>query len=180
LHHATGFFGIIIMQHVDQNSRHDLPRQPKFVLEPPAGRLLAAVSSELLSKIIDLLLDFAVHNERNGFVEFEKWPAIKRDKFLTFDFEFDCQHRPDGTTDLFSCFFGVAENSSDLRVFEDRGVKLHGILGLIIEPQEWSNFLHREFLLKMFACLCPLSRFDPNSHPAEFGVSQKSHRIKRC
>ena len=45
-------------------------------------------------------------------------------------------------TRVFRYFFCVAENSADLRIFEDRRVKLHGVLGLTIEPQEWSNFLH--------------------------------------
>ena len=46
-------------------------------------------------------------------------------------------------TGFFRCFFCVAENSADLRIFEHRRVKVRGVFGLTIKPQEWSNFLHR-------------------------------------
>ena len=60
------------------------------------------------------------------FVEFEKWNTIKRYKFLTFDFEFNGQHRSHWTTAFFGGLFRVLKNSSDLRVLEQRDVKVHG------------------------------------------------------
>jgi TatD DNase family protein len=95
----------------------------------------------VLPKIIHFLLRFAVHDERDRFVEFEKWTAIERDKFLAFDFEFNRQHRSHRMTD-YGCFFRVTESSPDFRVLKYGHVKVHGLLGLIIKPQEWSNFLH--------------------------------------
>ena len=123
----------------------------EFVLEPAARRFLATVCGEFLPEIIHFLLRFAVYDEGDGFIEFEKRPAVKSDELLAFDFEFNRQHRSDGTTGFFRCFFGVAEDSADLRIFEERRVKVHGLLGLIIKPQEWSNFLHQN-----------LCRFDPD------------------
>src|SRR5215471_7024361 len=72
-------------------------------------------------------------------------------------------------TGFFRSFCGAAENSADLRIFEDRCVKVHNVLCLIIKPQEWSNFLHQN-----------LCRFDADYQPAEFGVSRKSHTMPRC
>src|SRR6476620_4631621 len=159
LHHASGFLLIAIVQHIDQHSWGDLPRKTKFVPEPAARRFLATVCGEFLPKIIHFLLRFAVYDEGHRFIEFEKRPAVKSDELLSFDFEFNRQHRSDGTTGFFRCFFVVMEDSADLRIFEERRIKVHSLFGLIIKPQEWSNFLHQN-----------LCRFDPDSQPAEFGV----------
>ena len=120
LHHASGFLLIAVVQHIDQHSWGDLPRKTKFVPEPAARRFLATVCGEFLPKIIHFLLRFAVYDEGDGFIEFEKRPAVKSDELLAFDFEFNRQHRSDGTTGFFRCFFGVTEDSADLRIFEER------------------------------------------------------------
>lgn len=169
LHHASGFLLIAVVQHVDQHSRSDLPRNTKFVPEPAARRFLATVCRQFLPKMIHFLLRFTVYDEGDGFIEFEKRSAVKSDELLVFDFEFNRQYRSDGTIGFFRYFFSVAENSADLRIFEERRVKVYGLLGLIIKPQEWSNFLHQN-----------LCRFDPDSQPAEFGVSRKPPRMLRC
>ena len=168
-HDSFRFFGILVVQHVDQHSWGDLPRKTEFVLEPAARRFLATVCGEFPPEIIHFLLRFAVYDEGDGFIEFEKRPSVKGYELLAFDFEFNRQHRSDGKTGFFRCFFSVAEDSADLRIFEERRVKIHGLLGLIIKPQEWSNFLHQN-----------LCRFDPGTQPAEFGVSLKRPTMLRC
>src|SRR5206468_12816849 len=49
--------------------------------------------------------------------------------------------------------FGVAGHASDLRVFEDRHVKIHGVFSLMIEPQERADLLHR---LPHWCLPCPV------------------------
>src|SRR6267154_529113 len=39
-HYSFRFFGILVVQHVDQHSWSDLPRKTEFVLEPAARRFL--------------------------------------------------------------------------------------------------------------------------------------------
>ena len=89
VHHAFGFFRILVVQHVDQNRRNDLPRHAEFVLEPAARGFFAAIGGEFLPKIIHFVLRFAVHDERDRFVEFEKWTAIKGNELLAFHLEFN-------------------------------------------------------------------------------------------
>src|SRR5262249_8758568 len=146
LHHAFGFFLIAIMQHVDQNGWRHLPRHPEFIFKPAARRFLATVCGEFLPEIIHFLLRVAVYYKGDRFVEFEKQAAVKSDEPLAFDFELNRQYRSDRPPCFFRCLFGIAENSNDLRIFEERRVKVHGLLGLIIKPKEWSNFLHRNFV----------------------------------
>jgi len=119
LHHASGFLPIAVVQHIDQNGWHHLPRQAKFVLKPAARRFLAAVCGEFRPEIIHFLLRFTVYDEGDGFIEFEKRPTVKSDELLAFDFEFNREHRSDGTTRFFRCFFCVTEDFADLRMFED-------------------------------------------------------------
>ena len=142
VHDAFGFCGVLLVQHVNQHSWGDLLRETEFVLEPAALRFLTVIGSEFLPKIIYFLLRFAVYDEGDGFIKFEKWPPVKSDELLAFDFEFNRQHRSDGMTGLFRRFFGVAQDSADLRILEERRIKVHSVLGLTIKPQEWSNFLH--------------------------------------
>ena len=48
---------------------------------------------------------------------------------------------PIGRDDPFlPLLLGGAEDSADLRIFEERRVRIDAIVGLIIKPQEWSNF----------------------------------------
>src|SRR5437763_14222038 len=100
--------------------------------------------------IVHFLLRFAVHDERDRLVEFELWTAIERDEFLALNVEFNCQDRSWRLPRGFGSFFAVAENSSRLRILENGRVKLHCLLGLMIEPQEWSDFLHS--LLTLCCC----------------------------
>src|SRR5882757_4254378 len=77
LHYPFRFFGILVVQHVDQHSWGDLPRNTEFVLEPAARRFLATICSEFPPKIIHFLLRFAVYDKGDGFIEFEKRAAIE-------------------------------------------------------------------------------------------------------
>ena len=72
VHDSFRFFGILVVQHVDQNSWGDLPRKTEFVLEPAALRFLTAIGNKFPPKIIHFLLRFAVYDEGDGFIEFEK------------------------------------------------------------------------------------------------------------
>ena len=108
VHDSFRFFGIFVVQHIDQPSWGDLPRNTEFVLEPAALRFPTAISSEFPPEIIHFLLRFAVYDEGNGFIEFEKRPAVKSDELLSFDFEFNRQHRSDGTTGFFLFLFARA------------------------------------------------------------------------
>src|SRR5436309_11238416 len=92
-HDSFRFFGILVVQHVNQHSRGDLPRKTEFVFEPAALRFLTAISSEFLPKIIDFLLRLAVHYKRDRLIKFKSWTAVERSEFLAFKLEFDSQHR---------------------------------------------------------------------------------------
>src|SRR5215510_10139348 len=83
-----------------------------------------------------------MHNKRDRLIEFELWATVERRKFLTRDLELNRQHRSQRSASSFRRVFVVTKNSPDLRPFENRGVKLHRLLGLIIKPQERSNFWH--------------------------------------
>src|SRR5205809_7728160 len=71
-HDSFRFFGILVVQHVNQHGWGDLPRKTKFVLEPAALRFLTAIGSEFLPKIIHFFLGIAVYDKGDGFIELEK------------------------------------------------------------------------------------------------------------
>ena len=68
--------------------------------------------------------------------------AIERDEVLAFNLEF---HRHDGSCgsarNSFARFI-VTRNRADLGFLEDRGVELHSRLGVVVEPEKWSDLLH--------------------------------------
>src|SRR3954463_14485506 len=80
LHHASRFLLIAVMQHIDQSRWGDLPRKTEFVREPAARGFLATICGEFLPKITHSRLSLAVYDEGDGFIEFEKRPAIKGDE----------------------------------------------------------------------------------------------------
>src|SRR5438874_4742887 len=88
-HDSFRFFGILVVQHLNQHSWGDLPRKTEFVLEPAALRFLTAIRSEFLPKIIDFLLRLAVHYKRDRLIKFKGWTAVERSEFLAFDLEFN-------------------------------------------------------------------------------------------
>src|SRR3569832_1213269 len=81
---ALRFRGVLIAQHLAQDRRRDLPRQPVFVFQPAALlRLLVAVFRESVPVIVELFLRLAMHLERDGLVELEYRTAVQRDELLT-------------------------------------------------------------------------------------------------
>src|SRR5262245_16928395 len=76
VHDAFGFRGVLLVQHVNQHSWSDLPRQAEFVFYPTAGRFLSTVSGQFPPEIIHFLLRFAVYDKGDGFIEFELRTAV--------------------------------------------------------------------------------------------------------
>src|SRR6266498_3824534 len=132
---------VFVVQHVDQNSRDDLPRQTKSVCQPAASAFLPAFG-KFFPKIIHFFLRLAVNNKRDGLGEFEHRTAVEPHESLPLKLEFNRHDRSFWPAGFFGCFFAIAGNSSDLGIFENGGVKLHRLLGVVIEPQKWSDFLH--------------------------------------
>ena len=99
---------------------------------------LFAAGGELLPKFVHFRLRLAVHHKRYGLGKFEERTAVKRHKFLSFKLEFNDHDRPfrPGPS------IAIAGNFPDLGILEDGGVELRCLLGLIVEPQEWGDFLH--------------------------------------
>src|SRR5437773_7155406 len=120
--------------------RHHLPGKTVFIREPAALDFLAAAAGyELLPVIIDLLLPLAVDHERDRCGELELRPAVQGYELLSIQLE---RHRHHRTLLPRRFLSGVMSHCLDLRILEHGDVKLHRLLSLIIEPQEWSNFLH--------------------------------------
>src|SRR5438874_8848882 len=119
--------------------RHYLPGETVFIGEPTALHLLAATGGEFFPIIIDLLLRLAVDHERDRRGELELRPAVQGHELLSIQLERHRHHRA-----LLPRRFlpGVMSHCLDLRILENRDIKLHRLLSLIIEPQKWSNFLH--------------------------------------
>jgi hypothetical protein len=44
-------------------------------------------------------------------------------------------------------FFSITSDISNLLVFKNGDIKIHRLLSLVIEPQEWGDFLHIVLLL---------------------------------
>src|SRR6185369_12381349 len=97
---------------------------------------------ELLPITIHFRLRLAVHDKRDGLGEFEDRTAVERHEFLSLKLEFNGHDRSRRSSgDLFSRFV-ITGSFPDFGILENGGVKLHGRLGLVIEPQEWDDLLH--------------------------------------
>src|SRR5437762_10786457 len=147
VHNALRLRRVFVRQHLDQYGGNDLPRQTEFVPEPTASAFFAA-KGEFRPKIIDLFLCLAVYDKRDRFREFEDRTAIERHEFLSFELEFnghDRSRRPAGWP---CCLLVIPSDLSNLRVLENRGVKLLCLFRFVFEPYEWS------FLLRYFSCHC--------------------------
>ena len=71
--------------------------------------------------------------------------AIERHEILSFELEFYRHYRARlSCGDLF-CRLVITGNFPNPGVLENRGVKLHRLLRLVIEPQERSDFLRADF-----------------------------------
>src|SRR2546422_245685 len=69
-HDPFRLFAVLVLQHLAQDSRNDLPRHTESVFEPPALHLLAA-RGELLPKVVYLFLRLAVHDKGYRLAKFE-------------------------------------------------------------------------------------------------------------
>jgi hypothetical protein len=65
--------------------------------------------------------------------------------------------------------FAVSRNSPNLRIAEDRRVKLRRFFRLIVEPKEWSNFLHSHHVQTLRPTIAiPHDNFPENSGSSNF------------
>src|SRR5436309_10618673 len=119
--------------------RYHLPGETVFIGEPTALHLLAATGSEFFPVIIDLLLRLAVDHERDRCGELELRPAVQGHELLSIQLERHRHHRALLPRRFLS---GVMSHPFDLRILEHGDIKFRCLLGLIIEPQKWSDFLH--------------------------------------
>src|SRR6266851_3432529 len=136
LHDALRLHGILVLQQLDQDARNDLPGQTELVLEPAAlpGR---AALGELPPQIVHFFLRVAVHDQGDGFGEFEARTAVERGELLAFDLEAADQDRSGGPGSRLA----VSRHAQDLRVLEDRDIVIHRLLGVVVEPEERRDFL---------------------------------------
>ena len=133
-HHALGFFSILIVDHLRQDVRHDLPRDAKFVLQPATLHRLAAVRDQGVPQTVDFGLVLTRDDQRNRVVEAVVRSAVERVILLSGEREID--------EEGFACFGtrrvdACAQNPIDARVEENRRIKLRGLFRLAIEPEAW-------------------------------------------
>src|SRR6266699_500017 len=142
MHDALRLHGILVLQQFDHHARNDLPGQTELVLEPAALPRRAA-RGELRPQVVHFFLRVAVHDQGNGFGEFEFRTAVERGELLAFDLEAADQDRSGGPGSRLA----VSRHAQDLRVLEDRDIVIHRLLGVAVEPEE-----RRDFLLAHGAC----------------------------
>src|SRR5437879_5431697 len=82
LHDTSGLLGILILQHLGQDLRNDLPRKTELVLQPAARPFFTALG-ELAPEVVNLRLCVAENLKRNRFIELEVRAAIERQKILS-------------------------------------------------------------------------------------------------
>src|SRR3546814_10734438 len=75
-----------------QHARRDLPGDTPLVFAPAARALLAAIADDRVPVAVGLLLIVGGDLKREGFVVFERGPAVEAETRDTGNCEFDCQH----------------------------------------------------------------------------------------
>ena len=133
-HHAPGFVAILIVEHLRQDVRHNLPRDAKFVFQPATLHRLAAVRDQGVPQTVDFSLVFTRDGQRNRVVEAVVRSAVERVILLSGEREID--------EEGFACFGtrrvdACVQNPIDACVVENRRIKLRGLFGLAIEPEAW-------------------------------------------
>src|SRR5688500_655466 len=116
--------------------RDDLPRQPVFVLEPTALTGLAPIGRELRPVLVDLLLGVAADEKGHRLIEPVHRPGVECDELLPLELELD-GHDP----------IARPVDRQHLRAWEDGCVEVHGVFGLRVEPEKWSDARHGWLLL---------------------------------
>jgi hypothetical protein len=92
--------------------------------------------------VVDLVLVAAGDLERDRFVEGEVGTAVERQELLPVELEGDRHHRSLGSRPGGA----VARDFEDLRLREDRGVELGGVLAFGVEPETRGQLRHRSLL----------------------------------
>src|SRR5579859_2257625 len=105
--------------------------QPHRLFSPPAESFSQSSSTSSWVSQID--------EERNRLSKVEHRAAVQPHELLTFELECHRHHVAFGARTALS----VARDAAGLGILEDRSVKVHGLFGLVVEPQKWSDFLHR-------------------------------------
>src|SRR5438093_11121092 len=140
-HDAFRFFGILVLQHLRQDRRNDLPRHAEAILEPAALHFLAA-RGQLLPEMVHFLLRLAVHHQRDRLGELEERPAIERHEPLAIQFELDGHDRALRSSRGLRRRFVVTGDVSDLGVSKDRRIEPGRLFALAVEPQTHTDLLH--------------------------------------
>ena len=116
---------------------HDLPAEAEAVGEPAAGHGFATLD-ELVPIAVDLLLRVAADEEREGGVELMGGAAVEENHLLAFELDGDRGDLADGPgTDSFG-----AQLVELARVGENAEVEFGGFFGVVVEPEEWREFVH--------------------------------------
>ena len=120
-HRALRLRRFVILQHLGQSLRHDLPGEAISVLQPPALLCLRiAALRQLLPVVVDLVLRVAEHLQRDRLVELERGAAIERRERLAVDLEVDDHHRSRGP--LVYLLAGFRARATE-RIFEFRNTE---------------------------------------------------------
>src|SRR4029077_1527770 len=139
------FYRVFVLYQFEQRLGDDLPRYAKFVLQPCAS-IFSPASGELFPQLIHFCLRLAVYKERDGWRKSIVRATVQPDEFLPFELE---SHRHHGSFRSRSRF-SVRGNVQNFRVLEDGSIKVCRLFGLVVEPQEWSDFLHTVRLTLIF------------------------------
>src|SRR6266550_4750429 len=113
-----------------------------LVFKPAASRLLPAIASQLLPKVVDLFLRPAVDDEGYGFCKFEMRAGVDGHKVLPLELKLCSHHRTFWSSRSFGACLVISGNFLDPRILKNRDVKIHRLFSIVIEPQEWRKFLH--------------------------------------
>jgi hypothetical protein len=102
---------------------------------------LDRIRAELLPEIIELFLRVAIHLKRDRFVKLEVRPAVQRRQRVSMEFERHPHHGAPFAPVNFLPDFPVPRDLRDLRVLENRGIKLRSFFSVAVEPKTRSHFL---------------------------------------
>src|SRR5579871_2884547 len=138
---ARGFRPILVGDELEEHAWYDLPRKSEAILQPAALAFHPTIRGQLRPQPVDFLLTIAPDHEGNGLGELEKRPAVEGSEALSAERE-GYGHHPSwrSARDLLANF-AVARDALDCRVIEQRDIKLGGLLGLLVKPQERRDLL---------------------------------------
>ena len=117
---------------IDTSSRSKLLTTLLLVRIPPF--------TQLLPEVINLFLILTSDLKGHGLVEFEQWPTVQGDKWMSIEVECNDHYAPWRFAMKLLARFGVALDMLDGRILKDGGVEIGGLFGLIVEPKACSKF----------------------------------------